>query len=31
LKLSLTMKRREWLLVLFDKTSLFSLHVNLQT
>jgi hypothetical protein len=29
LKLSLTMKRREWLLGLLDKKSLFSLHVNL--
>jgi hypothetical protein len=29
LKLSLTMKRREWLLGLCDKTSIFSLHLNL--
>jgi hypothetical protein len=29
LKLSLTMKRRECLLVLWDKTSPFSLNVNL--
>jgi hypothetical protein len=30
LKLSLTMKRTKWFLGLLDKTSLFSLHVNLQ-
>jgi hypothetical protein len=29
--LSLTMKRREGLLGLWDTISLFSLHVNLQT
>ena len=31
LKLSLTMKRREWFLGLWDKTSLFFLYVNLIT